>query len=227
MPRLPIDYSKAFIYKLCCKDKSIDECYIGSSTNWVKRKNGHKNDCNNVKRKTYNQKKYVFIRDNGGWDNWEMILIHNYPCNDKRELEKEEERVRCEYYNNINSYRAYITDEERKEHKKENHKQYYNNNKDKLKEYHKQYYNNNKDKTLEQQKQYRIDNKDKILQQKKQYYIDNRDKTLEQQKQRYIDNKDKILEKIICECGCEVVKIALPRHKQTNKHKKLVQLSQK
>ena len=185
MPRLPIDYSKAFIYKLCCKDKSIDECYIGSSTNWVKRKYGHKNDCNNPNQKAYNQKKYVFIRDNGGWDNWEMILIHNYPCNDKRELEKEEERVRCKYHNNINSYRAYTTEEEKKKYRIDN---------------------------VEQLKQYRIDNKDKIKENHKQYYN---------------NNKDKILEKIICECGCEVVKIALQRHKRTNKHKKLVQLSQK
>ena len=61
MPRLPIDYSKAFIYKICCKDKNIEECYIGSSTNFVKRKNSHKTICNNINSKEYNQKKYIFI----------------------------------------------------------------------------------------------------------------------------------------------------------------------
>jgi hypothetical protein len=207
MPRLPIDYSKAFIYKLCCKDKSIDECYIGSSTNWIQRKYKHKTDCNNVKQKAYNQKKYVFIRENGGLDNWEMILIHNYPCNTSQELKMQEERVRCEYHNNINSNRAYRTDEELKEY---------------MKEYHKQHYIDNIDKLKEQKKQYRIDNKDKIKQYKKQYNIDNKDKLREYHKQRYIDNKDKNRDKIICECGCEVFKVGLPKHKRTNKHKKLV-----
>ena len=61
MPRLPIDYSKAFIYKICCKDKNIEECYIGSSTNFVNRKNQHKNSCNNINNKEYNQKKiYIY-----------------------------------------------------------------------------------------------------------------------------------------------------------------------
>lgn len=227
MPRLPIDYSKAFIYKLCCKDKSIDECYIGSSTNWINRKNSHKNDCNNVKLKTYNQKKYVFIRENGGFDNWEMILIHNYPCNTSQELKMEEERVRCEYHNNINSYRAYRTEEEKKEYDRQTSKKYRIDNVEQLK----QYRIDNKDKIKENHKQYYNNNKDKRLKYHKHYYNNNKDKLKEYDKQRYIDNRDKILEKnkekIICECGCEVVKIGLPRHKRTNKHKKLVQLSQK
>ena len=29
---------------------------------------------------------YEFIRDNGGWNEWVMIAIQEYPCNSKREL---------------------------------------------------------------------------------------------------------------------------------------------
>jgi len=219
MPRLPIDYSKGFIYKLCCKDKNIDDCYIGSSTNWIKRKNTHKTDCNNPKSKSYNEKKYVFIRENGDWDNWEMILIHNYSCNTSQELRKEEERVRQEYHNNLNSYKAYISQEEILEKEK----QRYIDNRDKILEREKQRYIDNRDKILEKNKKYREDNKDKIAKQKKQYHIDNKDKILEQKKQYRIDNKDKLKQKITCDCGCEVIKHQLKRHKKSNKHKKLIE----
>ena len=150
MPRLPIDYSKAFIYKICCKDKNIEECYIGSSTNFVKRKNHHKTSCNNINNKEYNQKNYIFIRENGEWNNWEMVLIHNFPCENKRQLEKEEERIRREYQNTLNSIKAYITKEEKIEYKK----QYCDSNKERNTEYQKEYYSNNKDKIAEQRKQY-------------------------------------------------------------------------
>jgi len=45
MPRLPINYSKTSIYKLCCNDTSITECYIGHTTNFTKRKQRHKYSC--------------------------------------------------------------------------------------------------------------------------------------------------------------------------------------
>ena len=153
MPRLPIDYSKAFIYKICCKDKNIEECYIGSSTNFVKRKNSHKTICNNINSKEYNQKKYIFIRENGGWDNWEMLLIHNFPCENKRQLEREEEYVRRDYQYNINSIKAYITKEEKIENQKQYYKQYRDDNKDKLTEYKKQYDDDNKERITEHRKQ--------------------------------------------------------------------------
>ena len=80
--------------------------------------------------------------------------------------------------------------EDNKEKISEQHKQYYEDNKDKIKQYYednkdkiKQYYEDNKDKILEQKKQYREDNKDKISERNKQYYEDNKDKISEQRKQ--------------------------------------------
>ena len=70
-----------------------------------------------------------------------------------------------------------------KECKKRYHKQWHENNKDKIAEYHKQYYEDNRDKMLEHHKQYYETNKDKIAEQKKQYYEDNREKALERYKQ--------------------------------------------
>lgn len=86
------DYKKAFLYKLVCNDIFIINIYVGSSTNWVKRKANHKHICNNELDKNHNSYKYQFIRENGGWDNWSMIKICDFPCNSKLELETEERR---------------------------------------------------------------------------------------------------------------------------------------
>jgi len=88
MPKIPIDYNNTLIYKLCHKeDYDNTNMYIGSTTNFTKRKGQHKYCCNNEKDKKCYQKNYQSIRDNGGWDEWNMIEIEKNPCNDKREAE--------------------------------------------------------------------------------------------------------------------------------------------
>ena len=108
MPRLPIDYSNAVFYKLSCKDKSITEVYIGSTTNFTKRKHAHKSASNNSNNKKYTAQKYKFIRENGGWDNWEMIEIENFPCKTSRELTKREEELRCQFEAKLNSNACWV-----------------------------------------------------------------------------------------------------------------------
>ena len=82
MPKVPVDYSKTCIYKLVHFDDLNDEnIYIGHTVNMVQRRHRHKNACNNPKDHEHNLPKYQFIRENGGWDNWEMILVEKYPCN--------------------------------------------------------------------------------------------------------------------------------------------------
>ena len=49
MPKTEIDYSNTIFYKIYCKDESINELYIGHTTNFVQRKHAHKNSCNNEK----------------------------------------------------------------------------------------------------------------------------------------------------------------------------------
>jgi hypothetical protein len=41
-----------------------------------------------------------------------MIELHKYPCNDKRELECEENRMMNELQSQLNSKKAYRTEEE-------------------------------------------------------------------------------------------------------------------
>ena len=95
------DYSKGQIYKLCCLDPNVKEIYVGSTINFKNRKSTHKS-----KSKKEDIKVYQYIRDNGGWNNWNMIWIKDYPCKTKRELEAEENRVMCELKSTLNSQKA-------------------------------------------------------------------------------------------------------------------------
>ena len=189
MPRTPVDYSKTLIYKLVKNDDFNNEnIYIGSTTDFTRRKNSHKNSCNNEKRKDYNVKKYQYIRTNGGWNEWLMVEIEKHNCNDGNEARAREEYWRSHYNAQLNTVRAYVTDEERKEHKKE----YYGNNKDKKTEYNKGYYEQNKGEIIEQHKEYYELHKNEILEQQK--------------------------KKVVCECGCIVRKSGLIEHRQSQKH---------
>ena len=62
-------YSNTIVYKICCKDKSIIEVYIGHTINLESRKQDHIRT---------NSKQ--FIIENGGWDNWEFIVLGVYNC---------------------------------------------------------------------------------------------------------------------------------------------------
>ena len=185
------NYQKSLIYKLCCKDTNITDIYIGSTTSFRHRKSQHKSDCNNEKKSNYNLDVYQFIRENGGWKNWEMILIEYYKCNTKLELEKRERevienlkpslnkqiptRTRKEYYQD--NKQKFLEknkewNEDNKEKRKEYKKDYYEKNKEKLKGYSKDYSEDNKEKKKEYMKVYRQKNKERIKEYKKQYYQD-------------------------------------------------------
>ena len=170
MPKLPIDHSNTIIYKLVHKeDYDNVNIYIGSTTDFIRRKNKHKSCCNCVTNRDHNNKKYQYIRDNGGWEEWNMIEVEKFPCNDKREAEAREEYWRCHFNSQLNTKRAYITNEERLEKMK----QYNEKNKDKIKEY----YDNNKGKISERQKEYYEQNKVRLIEYQKQYNYNKKNKT--------------------------------------------------
>jgi hypothetical protein len=234
MPRKPIDYSKGLIYKIVCKDVNIKEGYYGSTTDLRNRKHTHKTSYYNVKSTGYNSPIYNFIRCNGGWDNWNIILIKEYPCNSKLELEREERRCMEEDHNRLNNNLPTRTQKEYRianiDKIKELQKNYYIDNKEKINNINRQYAINNIDKIKKYNKQYRNDNADKIKEQKKQYLIVNADKKKQWDKQYYIANADKIKQKnqtlITCECGCVITKGAKSNHLKSKKHKKLLNQNQ-
>ena len=91
MPKVEIDYSNTIIYKITCKDPNITDVYVGHTTNFVQRKHAHKQSCINVKSLNHNCKLYQVIRNNGGWSNWCMEIVHFCNCNDHYEARKKEQ----------------------------------------------------------------------------------------------------------------------------------------
>ena len=90
---------KTLIYKIVCNNLDVLECYVGSTTDFKSRKYAHKTSCNNEFSKAYNLKVYKFIRENGGWDNFTMVLIEEYFCGSKLEC-RSRERF---WFENLNS----------------------------------------------------------------------------------------------------------------------------
>jgi len=198
MPRKAKDFSKGLIYKLCCKDTSIKEIYVGSTTNFTQRKRHHKSDCNNPNAKQYNYKVYQFIRENGGWFNWNMVLIEYFPCETELELGKKEDYFKNELQARLNSIRPHIY---------ETPKEFYEINKEANKKNRKEYRENNKERTQEYRKEFYENNKKKILEKHKEFYESNKEKIKEYQKQ-----------KITCECGSIIRKGYKARHEKSSKH---------
>lgn len=85
-----IDYANTVIYKIVCLDEDVKDLYIGSTCDFANRRSKHKSACNNPNDKAYNLKVYSFIRMNGGWQNWNMLIVEHFPCDNKvQKLERE------------------------------------------------------------------------------------------------------------------------------------------
>jgi hypothetical protein len=87
-PKKKADYSHTVVYKLRSKNRDIKDDYIGHSKTFIKRKyHEHKYNCNNTSEilNTSYFKVYVFIRENGGYDNWEFEILERANLNDKHE----------------------------------------------------------------------------------------------------------------------------------------------
>ena len=126
MTKTPIDYSKTIIYKICCKDINIKDVYVGSTTNFRSRKNQHKTCCNNPNNKRYNLYVYQFIRDNGGWDNWQIIMIKKYTkCESKQQCLKKERKYIEKLNTTLNRNIPGRTQKEYQESKREYYIQYF------------------------------------------------------------------------------------------------------
>jgi hypothetical protein len=90
MPRLPMDYTNTIIYSLVCKSIEVRDMYVGHTTNFSKRKSRHKDACINNANPKYVYPVYRKIRETGGWDNWAMVMIEQYPCENRLTAERRE-----------------------------------------------------------------------------------------------------------------------------------------
>ena len=118
------DYKNSVIYRIYCKDENIKDCYIGSSKCFEDRFYTHKSACNTIHNKRHNLYLYQFIRDNGGWDNFDREILEYYPCKDEEELKQKEQEYITKYKPQLNTFNAYRSEEIKKEQKQKRDKKY-------------------------------------------------------------------------------------------------------
>jgi len=174
-----VNYQNSKIYKIICN--ITGQIYIGSTTKKYlsMRLAGHVGAYKNwLKGETTYVTSFKIIEN----DDYDIILIENYPCNSKDELHARERywtsQIDC--INKVKNQGLY-----NELGKVEYDKHYYETNKDKILEATKQYRENNIDKI----KQYREATKDKMSERNKQYYKDNKEKRKEYRKKYYEANK--------------------------------------
>ena len=192
-------YNNGLIYKISCKDKNINDSYIGSTINFFKRERDHKS-ATIIK----NVNLYTFIRSNGGWNNFMMTVILYYPCNNKIELHKKEREL-IEF--NKTTLNMVIPTRTKKEH--------YEANREKILKEKKEY------RILypEKDKQYRDSHKEELK-----LYAKKHENEIKQYKKEYYEkNKESIAlkgsQKFICtKCGFEYTHYNKARHEKSARH---------
>lgn len=179
MPRKPIDYSKGLIYQI---EKDGIVYHVGSSTNFTNRKSRHKTSCNNENDKAYNYPIYTFIRNNGGWDSFKMVLIEYYKCNDANELTAREQHF-------INEFKTHLLNQK---YASRTSKQWRIDNKTEISIKGAKYLQDNRAEINIRRAKFRQDNKVAIAIRGAKYYEDNKVAIAIKKAKYQEDNKEKI-----------------------------------
>jgi len=210
------DFNQCYIYHIKSKDGEV--CYVGSTSNLNSRKSSHRYNCSHENNKFYHLDIYKYIRNNGGFSNFQIVPIRKLEnVKNKNDLLIAEQAEMNKYSGLKNMRGSYQTEEERVKQnlqwRKENpekirqsYKKYYEANKEQIiektriwmkehpeknSENHRQWLKEHPEKNSEYCKKYYESNKEKISQ----YKETNKDRIREQKRQWREKNKDKINEK--------------------------------
>ncbi len=105
MPKTKIDYSNTHFYKIVCKDLDIKDFYIGHTTDFKARNSCHKRVCNNPKSNRHHLPVYKFIRENGGYENFEMVLMETLSLNNSLEARARERELTEQHKPTLNKFK--------------------------------------------------------------------------------------------------------------------------
>jgi len=152
------------------KDHSM--FYIGCTNDFERRIPEHHVRCKNPNRSEYKFKVYVMIRENGGWDAFEIHIIDICVTTDRDILEEMEKQYILDLKPTMNTIDYTPID------RKQYNRQYRIDNAEYIRNRAKQYKIDNAENLRKQDKQYRIDNAEDIRNRNKQYRINNRDKII-------------------------------------------------
>ncbi len=186
-----VNYKNGKIYKIINDEN--EECYIGSTVKKLlsARFAEHKSSYNRWKNNNDHFMSSFVLFEKYGIENCKIILIENYPCDNKDELRAREEYYRKEH-KTVNKYKSYITEQEKKEKNNKNIKKRYAEN-----------------------EKYREQAKDRANKYRKKNIIKVKKYDCERNKK-----KNKMYSKIkkICECSASINYKNYSQHKKTKKH---------
>ena len=195
MPMKPIDYSNAHFYKIVCRDLDVKEIDVGCTTDFKRRKSEHKKVCDSEGHKNYNMGVYSLIRANGGWFNFNMILIETMTCESSLEARKRERYWIESLHATLNKVIPSRSKQEYKHIFKEYTKSYNDANKDHIAQQQKAYKEVHKDEISQWLRTYKETHKEYISQKQKQYREANKEYVNTKSKQYYAANKEHLLAK--------------------------------
>ena len=210
----------ACIYRISHKlDYDNNNVYIGSTTNLHRRKIQHKSTCISENDKAYHYKLYEYIRENGGWENFQFIILRVCEDANKKELIKLEQSFIDVYEPTLNTKSASHTKDE--------------------------WYKKNKERIKIQRADYRIENREEIIKKKKEYYEKNKEEILKKQKGYQQEHKEecnrrsreyreihkeelnkKYARVIECECGKNTTVGHLSRHRKSKRHQEYLKFNE-
>jgi hypothetical protein len=233
-----VNFQNGKIYSI--RSHQTDQVYIGSTTQTLAQRLG-KHRC--TYRRWKNSVGYMGTTSKEilKYDDYYIELVEMYPCNNKDELHKREGEIIRATPNCVNKIIAGRTSKEYREDNREiiqqKKKEYAEKNKESIKQYKKEYAEKNKESIAKKKKEYAEKNKERIRQKSKEYYEKNKESIAKKSKEYIEKNKEKIKQykkeyaeknkdiikqkhskKVICECGAEIRKYHLPRHKKSKKH---------
>ena len=103
-------HDNIIVYKIFCKlTGECDNGFIGTTTNFPRKKHFHKANCLNLDKKS---ELYTTIRKYGGWNNWEIVKIDTIGSCEKNAHEVEQKYINDLSYNLsiVEPYRTYVCD---------------------------------------------------------------------------------------------------------------------
>jgi hypothetical protein len=177
-------------YKLSIAGK----CYVGSTENFDARMKHHTSSCNNEGGRIYHLKVYQYMRQNGGFEKVDIMIIDKIIYNNKDEAREMETKFMLMFNAELNGCYPKRSEKEWRETNKESitkqRRNFYQENKERLNKRTQQYYEEHKKEIAETTRKYREANKEKIKQHKS--------------------------EKVVCDiCSKMISRSHLSRHKKT------------
>lgn len=101
-------YENTILYFLAHKDdvETKKNIYIGHTINKPSRICRHRIHATNPEAKEYKDRKYAYIRENGGWFEWRMIELETFNCKNRYEAEDREEYWKGIYPASLNTLKS-------------------------------------------------------------------------------------------------------------------------